>query len=112
MTCANVFPFFQTLQYVWVAEGFSDDLFFNFDETGVNLWDNRKEAVVCEFGDKHGYVHCDERIKNVSLCFMVCCNGQSIPPAILWPSVRVPDEVNMVWEFFFFFDFFKIKDVL
>jgi hypothetical protein len=96
MTYSNIYPFFTMLKYVWVKEDFCSDLFYNFDETGINLSDNRSEHVVCIVGDKYSYIKAEERIKNITLCFMINCNGHSLPPAILWPSSYPPDEANIV----------------
>jgi hypothetical protein len=81
MNYDNVFSFFTLIKYIWMKEGFVDDLVYNFDETGVNMAENRTDQVVCYSNDKYGYVETEERIKNVTIYFMVGCMGHSLPPA-------------------------------
>lgn len=92
----NVNVFYQHLKHVLQEHPeFSDgSRIYNLDETGVTTVMGKATKIFAKTGARSVHVPtAAERGSLITLCCIICANGTHIPPAMIFPRVKVQDNM-------------------
>ena len=89
----NVHAFFDNLKSILSNSNIPPTRIWNLDETGINTVPNSRN-ILCRTGTKQvGQIRSGERGLNITMCCCVSATGMSLPPAFIFPRVRLASHM-------------------
>ncbi|KAH7829101.1 uncharacterized protein MONOS_9484 [Monocercomonoides exilis] len=84
---------------------YNNALIFNVDESSLRVPDSSNRNVVHPASAKPCFAKSAARMSNSTLIAVVAADGQSVPPLILLPNLKLPDDLkplqssnHEIWE--------------
>ncbi|KAH7832428.1 putative DDE superfamily endonuclease [Monocercomonoides exilis] len=95
VSCQQVLkPWYDMLNGLHQNNSYNNALIFNVDESSLRVPDSSNRNVVHPANTKPGYAKSAARMANSTLIAAVAADGQSLPSVILWPSLKLPDDLK------------------
>ncbi|KAH7825347.1 uncharacterized protein MONOS_566 [Monocercomonoides exilis] len=95
VSCQQVLkPWYDMLNGLHQNNSYNNALIFNVDESSLRVPDSSNRNVVHPANAKPGFAKSAARMANSTLIAAVAADGQSLPSVILWPSLKLPDDLK------------------
>ncbi|KAH7828123.1 putative DDE superfamily endonuclease [Monocercomonoides exilis] len=95
VSCQQVLkPWHDILNGLHQNNSYNNALIFNVDESSLRVPDSSNRNVVHPAKAKPGFAKSAARMANSTLIAAVAADGQSLPSVILWPSLKLPDDLK------------------
>ena len=90
---ANLHPFFILYTKLLTNPNYHESLIYNVDETPLTIHQSPKKKVITLPNKPYARLTQPPRMANATITLCICLDGTYLPPHLLWPMKKVPQEL-------------------